>query len=107
MQMRFLSLILASIAAGSAARAAELSRTDLEQQFTRNVQPFLQTYCYECHGKDQPEAEMDLSAYRSMGTLVQDGQRWSQLMERLEAGEMPPKKAEKHPSTVERQQAMQ
>src|SRR5262249_2286031 len=107
MQIRSLTLVLSALAVGGIARAADATQTNLEQQFVRNVQPFFQTYCYECHGKDDPEAEMDLSKYHSMGTLVQDGQRWSLLMERLEAGEMPPKKAEKHPSSEERKQAVQ
>ncbi len=88
------------------ARGAVAGGADLARQFDRTIQPFFETYCVTCHGHDDPEAQMDLSAYHSMGALVQDGQRWSLLLERLEAGEMPPKKAEQHPSATERAAAV-
>lgn len=101
-----LSCIVASLIS-CLATGAEATRASLESQFSRTVQPFLKTYCYDCHGNDDPEAQMDLSVYKTMGALVRDGQRWSQLLERLEAGEMPPKKAELHPSSAESRQAVQ
>ncbi|MSU65504.1 MAG: DUF1592 domain-containing protein [Opitutus sp.] len=95
-------LILTAFALSGGAREAESSRADLEAQFSGKVQPFLETYCVNCHGSDEPEAEMDLSAYPSMTALLQDGQRWGLLLERLKTEEMPPTKAKRHPSVTER-----
>jgi hypothetical protein len=44
---------------------------------------------------------MDLSAFTTMAALMQDGRRWIQMLERLEAEEMPPKGA-RHPTPQER-----
>ena len=49
---------------------------------------------------------MDLSVYQTMA-LLQDGRRWSQLLERLEAEEMPPMEAKRHPSAEERRGAIE
>ncbi|MBM3765653.1 MAG: hypothetical protein FJW32_09690 [Acidobacteria bacterium] len=68
-------------------------RAKLEATFARTVRPFLATHCVTCHGSKQPAAQMDLSGFTSMAALIQDGRRWSQILERLEAGEMPPKGA--------------
>lgn len=65
----------------------------LEGQFTQTVRPFLSTYCVSCHGTQQPAAQMDLSGFTTIGALMQDGRRWGQMLERLEAAEMPPKTA--------------
>lgn len=73
----------------------------LEGGFARTVRPFLATYCVSCHGGRQPAAQMDLSGFTTMAALVQDGRRWSQMLERLEAGEMPPKGA-RQPAAQER-----
>src|SRR3954469_19143077 len=100
-------LILAAVALPGGARGQEVSRADLDGRFTRTVQPFLQTYCITCHGKDRPKAELDLSVYQTMAALLQDGRRWSQLLERLEAEEMPPMEAKRHPSARERREAIE
>jgi Protein of unknown function (DUF1592)/Protein of unknown function (DUF1588)/Protein of unknown function (DUF1587)/Protein of unknown function (DUF1585)/Protein of unknown function (DUF1595) len=48
---------------------------------------------------------MDLSGFTTMGALMQDGRRWSQMLERLEAEEMPPKGA-RQPMPQERRVAV-
>src|SRR5262245_2275276 len=100
-------LILAAVALPVGAPGQEVTRADLDGRFTRTVQPFLRTYCITCHGKDRPKAEMDLSAYQTMAALLQDGRRWSQVLERLEAEEMPPLEAKRHPSAKERREAIE
>ena len=47
-------------------RPAAQPRTTLEQQFAGTVRPFLQTYCVSCHGKEKPQAQLDLTAYANM-----------------------------------------
>ncbi|MEZ5353799.1 MAG: DUF1592 domain-containing protein [Bryobacteraceae bacterium] len=81
-------------------------RSALEREFARTVQPFLATYCIGCHGPKQAAAQMDLSAFKTMRALMQDGRRWSQILDRLAAEEMPPKGA-RHPSSRERRAAVE
>ena len=98
-------LVLAATAVLSVVRGQEDVRAELEGQFTRTVRPFLETYCISCHGQQQPAAQMDLSGFTTMAALMQDGRRWSQMLERLEAEEMPPKGA-RHPTPQERRVAV-
>ena len=98
-------LVLAATAVLSVVRGQEDARAELEGQFTRTVRPFLETYCISCHGQQQPAAQMDLSGFTTMAALMQDGRRWSQMLERLEAEEMPPKGA-RHPMPQERRVAV-
>jgi len=81
------------------------ARAKLEGQFTRNVRPFLQNYCLNCHAGQQPAAQMDLSGFTTMSAIMQDGRRWSQILERVEAGEMPPKGA-RQPASEQRRAAV-
>ena len=74
----------------------------LEDQFAQTARPFLQTYCISCHGAKQPAAQLDLSAFTTLPALLQDGRRWSQILERIEASEMPPQGAPRQPAATER-----
>ena len=98
-------LILAATAVLSVVGGQEGGRAELEGKFTRTVRPFLKTYCISCHGRQGPAAQMDLSGFTTMAALMQDGRRWSQMLERLEAEEMPPEGA-RHPTPRERRAAV-
>jgi mono/diheme cytochrome c family protein len=74
----------------------------LAESFTRGVRPFVQTYCVSCHGKDKPEAELDLTPYPTVQSVIEGFGHWEIVLERLEAAEMPPDDEEKQPSAKER-----
>ena len=97
--------ILAATAVLSVVRGQDDGRAELEGEFTRTVRPFLETYCISCHGGQTPAAQMDLSRFTTMAALMQDGRRWSQMLERLEAEDMPPEGA-RHPAPQERRTAV-
>ncbi len=88
-----LFVILTTTVVVSVVRGQEAKRTELQGSFTRSVKPFLETYCVSCHGQNRPAAQLDLSGFTTMAAFMQDGRRWSQMLERLEAEEMPPKGA--------------
>ena len=88
-----LFVILTTTVIVSVVRGEEAKRTELEGSFTRSVKPFLETYCVSCHGQNRPAAQLDLSGFTTMAAFMQDGRRWSQILERLKAEEMPPKGA--------------
>ncbi|MCC6538898.1 MAG: DUF1592 domain-containing protein, partial [Bryobacterales bacterium] len=74
----------------------------LDAGFARTVRPYFETYCVACHGPRQPAAQLDLSRFTTLATLLEDGRRWTQILERMEAGEMPPAAAPKQPAAGER-----
>ena len=100
-----LLLILAASLSVGVVRAQVGGRAELESEFARTVRPFLETYCIDCHGRQRPAAQMDLSGFTTMAALMQDGARWNQMLERLEAEEMPPVGA-RHPTEQERHAAV-
>jgi len=90
---RSLFFVLAATASLGVAQGQQSTHAALEAQFTRTVRPFLDTYCVSCHGPRQPAAQLNLGAFTTMAAVIEDGRRWSQILERLEAEEMPPKAA--------------
>jgi cytochrome c553 len=99
----FAALVLwcAPLAAGAAPASAPTSDTALEKRFREDVRPFVETYCISCHGKDQPEAELDLTPFTHLKSVVDGFAYWELVLERLEAGDMPPAKAKQHPSPAQ------
>jgi uncharacterized protein DUF1592/uncharacterized protein DUF1588/uncharacterized protein DUF1587/uncharacterized protein DUF1595/uncharacterized protein DUF1585/cytochrome c len=71
--------------------------------FQTSIKPFLQTYCYACHGGSQPAAGFDLTAYASQDSVVGDQRRWNLVLARLKAGEMPPSQSRQQPTAAQRQ----
>lgn len=103
----FLPLLLALAAnaihaATAVAQPAAPVREPLDRGFAAIVQPFLKNHCLTCHGAKKQEAKLDLSRYSSLATVAKDQRVWETILERIEAGEMPPEKALRQPSADER-----
>lgn len=82
----------------AAAAAVKPPAADLERRFTATVRPFLQTYCVSCHGKNQPQAQLDLSSWTGMAAVARQFPHLSLTLEKLRSGEMPPKGARQPPA---------
>ncbi len=93
-----LSASWAAIAALAAPSAGAVER-DLERRFDGVVRPFLGRYCLECHDKEKPKGDFDLSPYLSVEDVVRDAARWESVLDKLQTGDMPPKKAKQHPTS--------
>ncbi len=74
----------------------------LEERFTTHVRPFLQSYCYGCHGAEKHKAELDLSRDSTATAVASNLRRWEQVLVRLRTEEMPPKSAPHRPGADER-----
>lgn len=86
----------------SKAEDAAENGAELETQFRADVAPFLKTNCLDCHGSEDPAAKLDLSGYTSSEKVAKDHQTWAIVLDRLRAGEMPPKHAEPQPTRQQR-----
>ncbi len=84
-----------------AALGAEGIPEDLERRFAENVRPFMETHCISCHGGKETKADLDLGIYRTTGSVVDDLLLWEMVQELIEEGEMPPRRAETHPTGEE------
>ncbi len=102
--MRFtvLSTFAALTVLSGASVIAEPDAVTLATQFQSSVAPFLKSYCLDCHGAEVQEAKLDLSGYSSAEAVAKAHQIWAIVLERLEAGEMPPKDAEPLPTAEQR-----
>src|SRR5690242_16481254 len=98
----FSCVALLAWAGASGTGGTEAARADLEQRFTGTVRPFLQAYCVSCHGKEKPQAQLDLTAYTSMASAARDYPHWALALEKLAAKQMPPPSAGKQPTAVQR-----
>jgi hypothetical protein len=86
----------------SSATAQEPGQDGLEQTFQDEVKPYLKTFCLDCHGSEEPEAKLDLGGYSSANDVGTAHQMWAIVLERIEAGEMPPQDTESQPSLQQR-----
>ena len=100
-------LVLAVVGIPTAAddppREPEPAAAPVEARFRETVRPFLETHCLGCHGKDEPEGDLDLSAFTTAESVAKDLPRWELVEDQLEAGSMPPAKAKRRPSAEARE----
>ncbi|MCA9069104.1 MAG: DUF1587 domain-containing protein, partial [Planctomycetaceae bacterium] len=82
----------------SSAHAEGPTLDQLKREFENSVQPFLKTYCLDCHGKALQEAKFDLSGFTSLESVRADLGHWGLILGRMKAGEMPPKDASEIPT---------
>jgi hypothetical protein len=56
-----------------------------------HVRPFLRKHCLECHGADKPKGKLRLDSLTADFNSAETKDRWRAVLDRLKAGEMPPK----------------
>ena len=83
-----------------------ISEQQLQKGFEDVVRPFLKTYCLECHGAEKPKGDFDLTGFNHSVSTSRDLQGWELVLERMEANEMPPRKAEQQPSEAARKEVL-
>lgn len=86
--------------------AEEPALEPLKQDFEKTVQPFLKTFCLDCHGEALQEAKLNLSGFTSLETVRSDLGHWGLILGRLKAGDMPPKDAGDLPTPAQRAQVV-
>ncbi|HJZ99577.1 MAG TPA: DUF1592 domain-containing protein [Candidatus Solibacter sp.] len=81
-------------------RAADTADAELERKFSQTVRPFLAAYCVACHSGASAAAQLDLKSYNGLASVTADYPHWNLVMEKLSAGEMPPKAMKQPPADV-------
>ncbi len=59
--------------------------------FDAAVRPLLTKYCLDCHSTKAKKGSLDLERFAGVADIRKDLKPWQQLIEQIEAGEMPPK----------------
>ncbi len=96
-------LAILAWAGASSATTPNKTQAQLEQQFVSVVKPFMQTYCVSCHGKTNPQGQLDISAFTSVSAVTKGFSHWLRIEEKLTAKQMPPPSVAKQPSASQRQ----
>ncbi len=60
----------------------------------------------ECHGKEKPKGDLDLSGFQDLESVARRLDDWEAVLEQLESGAMPPAKARQHPSAELKQESI-
>jgi hypothetical protein len=65
---------------------------DPKTEYGTVIRPLLSKYCLSCHSTKAKKGSLDLERFASLDQVRKDLKPWQQIIEMLEAGEMPPKK---------------
>jgi len=85
-----ITTLLCTVALASAS-AAELGG---------KLEPMFDQYCYDCHDADAKKSGLDLAALKWKPDDTENLQQWTKVFDKVERGEMPPKKKERPPAEV-------
>ena len=99
------TLFLLFFALSSTCLAEGPDASKLAKTFDKQVQPFLEMYCADCHSGDEAEAGVMLDLMDSPDVAMQF-EEWSTIVQKIADKEMPPEDAEQ-PSAEERKTVTQ
>lgn len=85
-----ITTLLCTVALASAS-AAELGG---------KLEPMFDQHCYDCHDADAKKGGLDLAALKWKPDDMENLQQWTKVFDKVERGEMPPKKKERPPAEV-------
>ncbi|MEO8498021.1 MAG: DUF1587 domain-containing protein [Planctomycetota bacterium] len=82
------------------------AQADTQDLYQREVQPFIEKYCVECHAGAKAKGELDLTRFAKSSDVAASFRRWNNVSEFIRSGEMPPEDAEQ-PTIDERNAVVQ
>src|SRR5215813_1174799 len=86
-------VIFTLICAAVALRGSQAQRAQGRSDFEKSVLPFLVENCYACHNARRKSGELNLEQFKSAASMIQQRETWERVLQKLQAGEMPPKGA--------------
>ena len=72
-----------------------------DEEFTRKIQPFLNTYCISCHGPEKQKGKIRFDQLTGSMSDRKEAELWMRMLEAMEFGEMPSDSAKKFPTKAE------
>jgi hypothetical protein len=73
--------------------------------FTGEVKPLLENYCFKCHGNGKKKGGLALDTFLAAPTAAEHEKDWSKVLENLRTGDMPPDDA-RQPTDEQREKLM-
>ncbi|MEO6727268.1 MAG: DUF1592 domain-containing protein [Blastocatellia bacterium] len=59
--------------------------------FEQTIQPFLVANCYGCHDAQMKSGGLNLEAFQTAASVIQNREKWEDVLLKIRTGEMPPK----------------
>jgi hypothetical protein len=75
---------------------------DVTASFKKQMLPLLSKYCFECHGKDDPDGGLNLQLFTDETSIRAAQRKWEVILQKVDSGSMPPADHEPLPSKEER-----
>ena len=75
---------------------------DVTASFKKQIYPLLSQYCFECHGKDDPEGKLNLRLFTDETSIRSAQRKWEVILQKVDTGTMPPADHEPLPTKEER-----
>jgi len=72
-----------------------------DEEFTRKIRPFLNTYCISCHGPEKQKSKIRFDQLTASMNDRKEAELWARMLEAMEFGEMPSDSAKKFPTKAE------
>jgi len=72
-----------------------------DEEFTRKIRPFLNTYCISCHGPEKQKGKIRFDQLNAGMRDRKEAELWMRMLEAMEFGEMPSDSAKKFPTKAE------
>ncbi|MDE2714414.1 MAG: DUF1588 domain-containing protein, partial [Verrucomicrobiota bacterium] len=72
-----------------------------DEEFTRKIRPFLNTYCISCHGPQKQKGKIRFDQLTASMSDRKEAELWARMLEAMEFGEMPSDSAKKFPAKAE------
>jgi hypothetical protein len=82
------------------------SQSRSTQTLESNVNPLVNAYCVDCHGKEKTEGDLNLEELINGISIAKDFKTWELVAEMLEFEDMPPPEESEQPSSKERSAAI-
>ena len=89
-------------ARGTAKRQSSRSSTVNGKNDKAHIRPFLAKYCVSCHGPKNQQAKLRLDTLDYDMVRGSDTDTWQEVLDRINVGEMPPRKVKIQPARAER-----
>ncbi len=85
---RLSGAIIATLLAGNLPAYAELA-----EDYTKVIRPLMAKKCYECHDATKTKGDVNLERFENLDAIKAEPELWQTVLEKVQAYEMPPKKA--------------
>ncbi len=71
------------------------------QDFQKDIVPFLNKYCTDCHDAEQAKGHLNLEGFKDDSRFFKDQRIWREVVSQVVSGEMPPVKKKVRPTPAE------